>query len=287
MNVTTALDREEYIEQAYFFRVLRERMGTNLAAQDILERVHEEILSTTRLPYAIQFLATEMKHSGLLSSGFARLPHYFTPFQAFVIGRTEVEGLRFGMESALLILEREASYRAEQPTPSGVFVYQFEVLSRNKLGYDEGLAAMAADPLFNDDWRAYVEFVRRQGGTVDFADLVYLRSESYVDEQRRQDAGYEPPVPPLFGAKEGKIARANRDRDPLFLFAALQRQLGYPEVPRPVTRDDLASKLVTLQARYKELETRVKLLEQELRGQVDLSEFGKPELLQGPVEDEE
>jgi hypothetical protein len=286
MTPAPLLDREEYIEQAYFFRVLRERMATNLAAQDILERVHEEILSTTRLPYAIQFLATEMKHSGLLSSGFTRLPHYFTPFQAFVIGRTEVEGLRFGMESALLILEREAAYRADEATASGVFVYQFEVLSRNKLGYDEGLAAMAADPLFSDDWQAYVELVRRQGGTVDFADLIYLRSESYVLEQRRQDAAYEPPVPPLFGAKEGKIARANRGRDPLFLFAALQRQLGYPEVPRPVARDDIASKLVTLQARYKELETRVKLLEQESKGQVDLSEFGKPELLQRPAEDE-
>ena len=287
MTPAPLLDREEYIEQAYFFRVLRERMGTNLAAQDILERVHEEILSTTRLPYAVQFLATEMKHSGLLSSGFARLPHYFTPFQAFVIGRTEVEGLRFGMETALLILEREALYRAGQPTPSGVFVYQFEVLSRNKLGYDEGLATMAADPLFDGDWREYVAFVRRQGGTVDFADLVYLRSEAYVLEQRRQEAAYQPPVPPLFGAKEGKISRANRGRDPLFLFAALQRQLGYPEVPRPIVRDDVASKLATLQARYKELDTRVKLLEQELKGQVDLSQFGKPELLNQPEENEE
>jgi hypothetical protein len=287
MNPAPLLDREEYIEQAYFFRVLRERMATNLAAQDILDRVHEEILSTTRLPYAVQFLATEMKHSGLLSSGFVQLPHYFTPFQAFIIGRTEVEGLRFGMETALLILEREALYRAGQPTPSGVFVYQFEVLSRNKLGYDEGLAAMTADPLFDLDWREYVGFVRRQGGTVDFADLVYLRSEAYVLEQRRQEAAYQPPVPPLFGAKEGRISRANRGRDPLFLFAALQRQLGYPEVPRPIVRDDVASKLATLQARYKELDTRVKLLEQELKGQVDLSEFGKPELLNQPEVDEE
>ena len=39
-------------------------------------------------------------------------------------------------------------------------------------------------------------------------------------------------MPPLFGEKEGKIAKASRGRDPLFLFAALQRQLGYPEVPR-------------------------------------------------------
>ena len=42
-----------------------------------------------------------------------------------------------------------------------------------------------------------------------------------------------PSIPTLFGEKEGKIARANRGRDPLYLFSALQRQLGYPEVPRP------------------------------------------------------
>src|ERR1700758_4269137 len=102
----TVLEREEYIEQAYLFRVFRERLGSNLSAQDILERIHEEILSTTRLPLAIQFLATELRHSGLLSSGFTQLPHYFTPFQAFVIQQTEKEGLRFSIETALLVLER-------------------------------------------------------------------------------------------------------------------------------------------------------------------------------------
>src|ERR1700730_3483147 len=132
MANATVLEREEYIEQAYFFRVLRERVAMNLAAQDILEHIHEEILSTTRLPYAIQFLATELKHSGLLSSGFARLPHYFTSFQAFVMSRTEEEALHFSIETGLLILEREASYRSAEPTPEGLFVYQFEVLSRNK-----------------------------------------------------------------------------------------------------------------------------------------------------------
>jgi hypothetical protein len=263
----------------YFFRTLRERMMTNRAAQEILERLHEEILSTTRLPYAIQFLATELKHSGLLSSGFARLPHYFTPFQAFVMSRTEQEALRFSIDTALLILEREATYRSEQPTPAGLFVYQFEVLSRNKLGYDEGLDAMAEDPLFDTNWRDYTELVRRQGGTIEFADLVYLRSDCYIHEQRRENPEYVPPVPPLFGEREGKIARANRGRDPLYLFAALARQLNYPEVPRAKPRDDLAAKLETLQARYKELENRVKLLEAEVKGQIDLSEFGKPELL--------
>src|SRR5437763_6490853 len=98
MATGTVLPREEYIEQAYFFRVLRERLGQGLATQEVLERVHEEILSTTRLPYAVQFLAAELKHSGLLSSGFARLPHYFTPFQAFLVEGTEDETKRFSTD---------------------------------------------------------------------------------------------------------------------------------------------------------------------------------------------
>jgi hypothetical protein len=280
------LDREEYIEQAYFFRVLRERMATQLATQEILDRIHEEILSTTRLPYAIQFLATEMKHSGLLSSGFARLLHYFTPFQAFVIRQTEEGSQRLSTETALLVLEREARYRAGELTAPGLFVYQFEALSRNRLGYDEGLACMAADPFFDSAWRDYLDVIRRQVGLVDFADLLYLRSELYVFEQQRADPQYQPPLPPLFGEKEGKIARANRGRDPLFLFAALQRQLGYPEVPRPRPRDDLASKLEVMQVKFRELESRLKLLESEVRGQVDLSQFGKPELLEDFPEDD-
>jgi hypothetical protein len=282
----SVLDREEYIEQAYFFRVLRERLGSNLPTQDVLSRIDEEILSTTRLPYAIQFLSTELKHSGLLSSGFARLLHYFTPFQAFVIRQTEAGGQRLGIEIALLVLEREAIYRAGQPTPQGLFVYQFEALSRNRLGYDEGLACIADDPFYDVAWRDYVDLVRRQVGVVEFADLLYVRSELYVVEQRRQDPRYVPALPPLFGEKEGKIARANRGRDPLYLFAALQRQLGYPEVPRPQPRDDMAAKLETVQAKLRELETRLKLIDSELRGQVDLTQFlGKPELLAGPPEE--
>src|ERR1700674_1928629 len=112
MATPTGLEREEYIEQAYFFHGFRERLVTSMAAQELLERIHEEILSTTRLPYAIQFLATELKHSGLLASGFARLSHYFTPFQTFVISRTEDERAKFSIDTALLALQREAEYRA-------------------------------------------------------------------------------------------------------------------------------------------------------------------------------
>ncbi|HEV3119913.1 MAG TPA: hypothetical protein VGY58_22830 [Gemmataceae bacterium] len=279
MFTGNVLEQEEYIEQAYFFRVFRERVATNMAAQEILERIHEEILSTTRLPLAIQFLATELKHSGLLSSGFSKLPHYFTPYQAFVIRQTEEEGLRFSIDTALLILERQAGYLAGQPTQPGLFVFQFEVLSRNRLGYDEGLASMMSDPFYDAAWQEHLGVVRLQVGVVDFADLVYLRSEFYLTEQRRHSPQYQLPVPALFGEKEGKIARANRGRDPLYLFAALQRQLGYPEVPRPKPRDDLAARFEALAAKTRELEIRLKLLESETRGQVDLSEFGKPEIL--------
>ena len=124
--------------------------------------------------------------------------------------------------------------------------------------------------------------VRRQIGLVDFADLVYLRSDLYVTDQRRHNPDYEPPVPALFGEKEGKIAKANRGRDPLYLFAALQRQLGYPEVPRPRARDDVAVKIEVLQAKMRDMEMRLKLLEAELRGTLDLNKLIKPELLNPP-----
>ncbi len=271
--MSTVLDREEYIEQAYFFRTMRERLEEKVPTQQVLAQVHEEILTTTRLPLAINFLNSELRHSGLLSSGFVRLQHYFTPFQAFVILQTEEERNRFSLEIGLLILEREAQYRAEEPTPQGLFVYQFETVSRNRLGYEGGLRSMQEDPFYDDEWRAYIDLVRRQVGLVDFADLVYLRSDFYILEQRRQDSDYEPPAVPMFGEKEGKIAKASRGREPIYLFSALQRQLGYPEVPRPRRRDDPESQILVLRAKIKALETRLKLVEGEVRGRVDLSEF--------------
>jgi len=278
------LDREEYIEQAYFFRTLRERMfEEQIPTQSVLERIHEEVLAITRLPMAIQFLSTELKHSGLLSSGFARLAHYFTPFQTYVVAQAEEDQMRFSIDVALLVLEREAQYRSETPTPQGLFVYQFETLSRNRLGYEHGLRAMHGDTFYDETWKNYIEFVRRQIGAVDFADLIYLRSAWYVTDQRRQAPNYEPPVPALFGEKEGKIAKASRGRDPLYLFAAVQRQLGYPQVPRIKNREDPAVKLQEIQAKLKEHEARLKLIEGEQRGKVDLSEFmAKPDLLNLP-----
>jgi hypothetical protein len=279
-------DPSECIEQAYFFRTFRERLEANFPAQEVLGRMPEELLTTTRLPMAVQFLATELRHTGLLATGFARLDHYFTPFQAFVVGQSEEEKQRLTITTALLILEQEARYKAGTPAPAGLFVYQFEAISRNRLGYDEGLGAMARDPFYGPEWREYIDVVRRQVGVVEFADLVYLRSTEYVIDQRRSDSRYEPPVPPLFGDKEGKIAKASRGRDPLFLFSALQRQLNYPEVPRPRPRDDLGSQVETLKVRMKALESRLRMVESESRGTFDPTQFGKPELFR-EIKDEE
>ncbi len=273
------LEREEYIEQAYFFRILRERLVQAQSTQELLERIDQEILATTRLPYAIQFLAGELKHTGLLSVGFRRLTHYFTPYQGFIVEGTEDETRRFNLDTGLLVLEREAKYRADRVSQPGLFVYQFEVICRNRLGYDAGLEAMAADPFYDPAWVEFFKMLRSQVGLIDFGELVYLRSEYYVLQQRRTRPDYEPPVPPLFGEKEGRIAQANRGKDPLYLFSALQRQLDYPEVPRPRPRDDLGAKLDTLQARLRDLEARLHLVESELKGQVDLGKLGKPELL--------
>ena len=273
------LDREEYIEQAYFFRAFRERVLDGMPAQEVLARIGEELLSTTWLPLAVGFLHTEIKTLGLMGPAMERLGHYFTPFQAYVVGRAEEEvGSKFPMEQALLILEREAKYRADSPPTAGLFVYQFEALSRNRLGYSKGLDAIAADPFYDDDWRDYIGTLRARLGDVDFADLIYVRSAFFVAERRRRDPDYEPKFPTLFGEREGKIARANRGRDPLYLFSALQRQLGYPEVPRIRRPDEAEARIALLEQRVAMLENRIKNVESEAGGDVDIAQFTvKPE----------
>ncbi len=269
-TLAPVLDQEEYIEQAYFFHAFRQRQLEGQPSQEVLSRVHEEILSTTRLPMAIQFMATELKHTGLLGSAIARLSHYFTPFQAFVVGKSEEEGLKFSTDMALTVLEHEANYRSQEPTPQGLFIYQFEVLCRNRLGYDHGLDAMMLDSFYDADWREYLEVVRRNVGEIEFADLVFIRSEVYAQEHRARESTLALPAV-LFGEKEGKIARANRGRDPLYLFAALQRHLNYPLVPYLRHRDNPLSQLPTILAKLRELEQRVKYLENETRDRVRLN----------------
>jgi hypothetical protein len=268
------LDREEYIEQAYFFRVLGERIKQNMQTQELLVSVREEILSTTKLPLAIDFMRSELMLSGVFAPAMAKLAHYFTAFQTFVVAEAERERGRFDFGVALEILEREARYRAEGATRQGAFIYQFECLSRNRLGYDKGLDAVSRDPIFNDDWREWIQTVRRQVGLVDIADLIYVRSEHYVQNRQRQGLDREGPEKPvLFGEKEGKIALANRRHDPLLLFSALERHLNYPQVPRLKPADDSRLVLPMLVRRMERVETRLKLLEEEQKGGIDLSRF--------------
>jgi hypothetical protein len=271
------LDRDEYIEQAYFFRVCRERAVENAPAQEVLLGLKDEVLATTRLPLAIDFLLGELNHTGKMGTGMARLSHYFTGFQAFVVQRAEDEDSRFDMRVALEILEREAEYRAsDSPTPQGLFVFQFECISRNRLGYDQGMQALAEDPLYGPDWRDWILRIRRELGTVDFADLIYLRSQHRVDAVRRRtkNPDYQPTFAVLFGTQEGKIARANRGKDPLYMFAALQRHLDYPRVPRPRPPRTGPQFEPQIETRFQRVENRLAIIESEGRAQgIDLSQF--------------
>jgi hypothetical protein len=292
------LGREEYIEQSHFFRSLAERLSENVPAQEVLATVREEVLATTKLPMAIDFLLGELRHSGVLGPAMALLPHYFTAFQTFVIRESENERLRFDLRVGLEILRREADYRAADPSRQGIFLYQFEVLCRNRLGYDRGLEAVALDPSFDDTWRDWIRKVRRQIGMVDLADLIYVHSEYYwqrhenqrvatplrgvpapatIDETTGAEDGPahvedESPLI-LFGEREGRIALANRRKDPLFLFSSLQRQLGYPDVPRQKRADREQDLLPQLARRLEQLETRLKIIEEEQRGGLDLTQF--------------
>lgn len=278
------LDREEYVEQEYFFRVYRERLQQNVPSQEILQTIQEEILATTRLPLAIDFLRTEILHSGKISDGMSRLAHYFTPFQAFVIRRAEDDESRFEQITALRILESEANYRSRNAVPAGLFVFQFECIARNRLGYTDGLKAMAQDPFYNDHWSAWIQRLALELGARELADIVYRASAFYESRRNSQpgqksssdvpaNASQTSSLPALFGNQEGRIAKANIGRDPLYFFAALQRQLDYPAIPRAPRADDIEKLPPFLEARLNKIEQRVKLVEMEQKGGIDLSRF--------------
>ena len=176
------LDREEYIEQAYCFRTFRERLEDNTPAQEILRSLSEELLATTNLPKAIDFLRGEILHAGRISPGMARLAHYFTPFQTYVMSRAEEERSHFDQKTALLALRRQAEYLAGAPSPAGLFIYQFECIARNRLGYDRGMKAISDDPFFDKTWCDWILKARLRLGTTDFGQLIYYRSEQYLAE---------------------------------------------------------------------------------------------------------
>ena len=263
------LPKEELVEQAYFFKTLLERILQAMPIQDVLSSIEEEILATTNLPKAIAFLRSELQSQGGFARAMERLDHYFTPFQTFVVKQAEDERGKFDLRTGLEILRRDAEYRGGNPSRQGIFLYQFESICRNRLHYDAGLGAMAEDPFFDQAWRDWVLTVRRQVGLVELADLIYVRSAHY----RQANPQDIPSKPALFGEKEGRIAIANRKKDPLLLFAALQRQLGYPEVPRPRPVDQSDEKIDQMSRRIERIEGRMKLLEEESRGGIQIERF--------------
>ena len=277
------LGREEYIEQAHFFQALADRIASNVPAQEVLASVREETLATTKLPLAIDFMLAELRHAGAFGTAMAQLQHYFTAFQSFVVGEAERERGKFDLRVGLSVLAQEALYRAgryrdAEPTRQGLFLYQFEVLCRNRLGYDAGIAAIAADPAYDEPWRDWILAIRRQVGMVDIADLLYVHSAHYAQRAERsgQAKGGTPRPAPLFGEREGRIALANRKKDPLFLFASLHRQLGYPDIPRADVRDPKEDLLPQLARRLEQLEKRMSLMEDEQRGGIDLTKLYEP-----------
>ncbi len=259
------LDRAEYVEQAYMYQLLRVRTAEQMPMQELLEQIRFELLATTNLPHAVDYLLTELKHSGQMSPAMYKLAHYFTAFQAFLVSQAEQESGRFTMQIALQVLEAEAKYRVEGATPAGLFFFHFEVLCRNRLNYDKGLTAISSDPIFDTAWANWILMLRAQVGLVDFADLLFLASEEY--EARLIDAGEptEGKGPFLFGRKEGRIALGNRQKEPLFLFGGMQRHLGYPRVPRPMPITENPDLIPQLMRRVERLESRIKLMEEERR----------------------
>jgi hypothetical protein len=148
-----------------------------------------------------------------------------------------------------------------------------------------GLLATANDDIFNTDWTAWITMVSRQVGLVDLADLIYIRSDELLRRQKGRASFHTHDATQneeysdtknnavLFGEKEGRIAWANRGKDPLYLFAALQRQLGYPVVPKPKRPQPQAESPALMARRIDRLELRVKLLEEETKDGIDLSQF--------------
>ena len=202
-------------------------MQQNMSTQDLLDAIRQEVLATTMLPFAIDFMAGELRLTGGFATAMAQLPHYFTPFQTYVVAEAERAEGRFDFRIALEILQREVEYRVGEASPQGIFLYQFETLCRNRLGYDRGLEAIARDPSYDEAWREWILTVRRQIGLVDFADMIYVRSGLYLRTRQKAEK------PMLFGEKEGRIALANRRKDPLYLFAALAAASRLSDGPPP------------------------------------------------------
>ena len=103
---------------------------------------------------------------------------------------------------------------------------------------------------------------------LDFAEMIFVRSDYYAVVH-----GEEHGKAILFGEKEGRIALANRRKDPTYLFSAFQRHLNYPTVPRPIHEESEESQVMKLRRMVDHLDSRVKMLEEELHGGLDITKY--------------
>jgi hypothetical protein len=161
------------------------------------------------------------------------------------------------------------------------------------LGYTDGLKAMANDPMYSEEWGRWIMRLAASLGERELAEVVYLASQHFQNRRTTsrspmntspadsKAAPDEPsattPAAALFGDQEGRIAKANIGRDPLYFFAALQRQLGYPSVPRSISAEADENKKLPpfLEARLNKIEQRLKITEMEVKGGIDLTRFYK------------
>jgi hypothetical protein len=147
------------------------------------------------------------------------------------------------------------------------------------------MTAISDDPFFDETWRDWILKARLRLGTTDFGQLIYYRSEQFLAERRKRHPDYKPSYPILFSVQEGRIAKANRGKDPLYMFAALQRQIGHPAAPRLRAKEPGPIIHPILEQRLQRIETRLKILDSEVKGDFNLSDFYvKPETFKGPEE---
>ncbi len=273
------LPSDEYIEQAHLFDSLAKQVLLELELQQplqvLLQWLKQEVLATTKLPLAIDYMIAEIKHVGTIGTAFSKLSHYFSSFQTYLINEAESERGRFDIWQAFRILQQDAKLRASGASANAMFFFQFETLCRNRLSYDHGIEAMSRDFFYDPIWSAWILAVRHKIGWVDLTDLVYVHSQYYVDnESRRMEADIEPPQPLLFSEKEGRIALANRHKEPLFFFSSLQRHLGIPATPLVPKPSESARVVPRLVRDIERLEVRIRLLEEEQKQKgIDLSQF--------------
>lgn len=275
--MSQVLEPEEYIEQAHLFEsILRQTENPELAnrpLQETLVWLKQEILATTKLPMAIDYLIAELKHVGTIGSAMSKMGHYFTAFQTYLVCQSEDDHGRFDFWQAMRILHQEALLRSKLVPPSTLFFYQLETLCRNRLTYDHGLEAMSKDPVYDEKWSKWIRGSRHRIGMVDITDLIYVHSSHAADLQRAKGVEVDEQWI-LFGEKEGRIALANRKRDPLFFFLSIQRHLKYPPTPRMQTKIDYQHRFGQLEKTIERLESRLKFLEQEQKNQgIDLSQY--------------